>query len=298
MEFRKTQKRDRFYKEWKIREVERDLQYSHPRWPEERRYLNSEMDLVRNSTAMSYWKNGWNIFEWIAFISILSVIFTRAAACITNTPSAHEMHTKAFPILLILLWFRFMKCCRCYQSLGPFITMLGHVASDTMKFAFLFFEFFIPYVCAFWILFGGLKGSEYEYFNDLVNQVFLLTIVAGYTVDDLMKKDKLTAQLLAGTYMTIASIVCLNLYIALMSETFNRVYADATATAYMLQANRLLDLERELGKKKKNTVKRYMVKECSPQVRYLLLFYVFIYCFNIQISFVFFSIALSTLSRG
>ncbi|XP_065663254.1 uncharacterized protein LOC100208925 isoform X1 [Hydra vulgaris] len=268
IEFRRTQKRDSTYKQWRIREVERDLTYSHPRWPEERRYLMTEMENIRSSNALAYWKNGWNIFEWVAFFSVLLVAITRFAAIISGKKSVHDLHSKTFPLLLIILWLRFMKCCRCYQSLGPFITMLGHVIADTAKFAFLFFEFFIPYVCAFWILFGGLEGTEFETFNDLVNQVFLMTIVAGYDVSDLMKKDKIMAQVLSGTYMTLASVVCLNLYIALMSETFNRVYGDATATAYMLQANRLMDLERSLGAKKKNSVKRFMTKECSPQVVY------------------------------
>ena len=55
------------------------------------------------------------------------------------------------------------------------------------------------------------------------------------------------AQILTGSYMAVASVVCLNLYIALMSETFTRVYSNAKATAYMLQANHLLAIERTLG---------------------------------------------------
>lgn len=245
--------------------MERDLQYCHPRWPEERRYLNSEMELIRSS-SLSYLKNGWNIFEWLAFVVVLLVVFTRVASCLSSNPVADKIHYRSFPILLIMLWLRFMKCCRCYQSLGPFITMLGHVIADTAKFAFLFFEFFIPYACAFWIIFGGVKGTEFEKVNDLVYQVFLMTLVANYETEAITQHDKVMAQILIGTYMAIASVVCLNLYIALMSETFNRVYSNAKATAYMLQANHLLSIERTLGRKQRNRIKRYMATECSPQV--------------------------------
>lgn len=48
-----------------------------------------------------------------------------------------------------------MRSCRPFRSLGPFIEILGSVIADTLKFAFLFFEFYIPYAVAFWILFGG-----------------------------------------------------------------------------------------------------------------------------------------------
>ena len=56
-----------------------------------------------------------------------------------------------------------------------------------MKFAFLFFEFFIPYTVAFWILFGenrtGFKDSKDEkphadwmQFNDLVYSIWTVSI--------------------------------------------------------------------------------------------------------------------------
>ncbi|XP_012558139.2 uncharacterized protein LOC100201978 isoform X1 [Hydra vulgaris] len=268
-QFKRVVKREQKYKEWRVREVERDLQYAHPRWPEERRYLISQMDNIRNSNVTSYWKDGWNIFEWITFASILSVIGTRVAACMSGSVSSLSWHRRTFLLLLVLLWLRFMKCCRCYQSLGPFITMLNHVFLNTMKFIFLFFEFFIPYVCTFWIVFGGnSQVSEFEKFNDLVYQVFLMTLVSDFEQEQLTKSNKLLAQILIGSYITIAAIVCLNLYIALMNETFNRVYASARATAFMLQANRLMELERSLGREKKKKVKHFMDKECSPQVIY------------------------------
>ena len=42
--------------------------------------------------------------------------------------------------------------------MGPFIVMLGEVVGDVMRFLFLYVEIFIPYACAFWIIFGG-KGD-------------------------------------------------------------------------------------------------------------------------------------------
>ena len=47
--------------------------------------------------------------------------------------------------------------------------------------------------------------------------------------------NKLAAQLICGTYFALVSITCLNLYIALLSDTFSTILGNATATAYMLQ---------------------------------------------------------------
>ena len=53
-----------------------------------------------------------------------------------------------------------------------------------MKFAFLFFEFFIPYTVGFWILFGGPKNGKkmgdgsanWQNFNDLTFSVWSVSI--------------------------------------------------------------------------------------------------------------------------
>lgn len=267
LEFRNSENRSKKFKEWRNREIDRDMQYCHPRWPEERRYLTSEIKMV-NTSSRSYLKNGWNIFELVTNIIMALVVFTRIIATSSSNETVDRVHYKSFPILLIMLWLRFMRSCQCYQSLGPFITMLGHVITDTMKFGFLFFEFFIPYVCAFWILFGGRPDTQFEYFNDLVYQVFLMTLVDEYERDDIMKQDKVMAQILVGTYLAIASVVCVNLYIALMSQTFTRIYQNAKATAFMQQAKHLLKIEENLGRKQKRQAKNFMNTECSPQVIY------------------------------
>ena len=208
----------------------------------------------------------WDIFEWITFAGILICIVTRGVAILINDPIADKVHHRVITFTLILVWLRLMKYCRPFQSLGPFITMLGHVIGATVKFAFLFFEIFIPYCCAFWILFGEQKGTEFEVFNDLIYQVFMMTLVADYEFSDLTKKDKVIAQILVGTYLALAGVVCLNLYIALMSETFSRVWSAATANAYMSQAFQLLVTERALGSKGSERIRTVLLEECSPQV--------------------------------
>ena len=84
--------------------------------------------------------------------------------------------------------FQPLKCfCEIEKIYIPFI--LGSVIADTMKFAFLFFEFYIPYVVGFWILFGGPNHAEtmgkvddtdpesWEKFNDLMFSVWSVSCI-------------------------------------------------------------------------------------------------------------------------
>ncbi len=205
LDARNVEKRENIYKEWRAKQVERDLENCHDRWPEERRYLEGELERIRRNTRGTYFRNAWNIFDWVTHVAVLMVVITRLIIVLWEDKSADKVHPKVFAITLILIWLRLMKACRAFKALGPFITLLGHVIEDTLKFAFLYFEFFIPYCCAFWIIFGGEKNAAimeaagkssdgWKYFNDLVYSVFEITLVGNYPWEALLAIDKVMAQ--------------------------------------------------------------------------------------------------------
>ena len=166
--------------------MERDAKFCHPRWPEDKNFIDAEIEQIR-SYKRTYFRQGWNIFEWFSYLCILLLIITRAVEVFEDSskPNATEgvvfnVHTNAFPCVLLIIWLRFMRSCRPFKSLGVFIAILSHVIVATLKFAFLFFEFYIPYVAAFWIMFGGdehakLMGKHainWRKFNDLLYSVW------------------------------------------------------------------------------------------------------------------------------
>lgn len=135
--------------------------------------------------------------DWLTYIAVLTVIITRILAVFSKEKLASDLHPRAYALALIFMWLHFMKSCRPFKSLGPFITMLGHVLQDTLRFAFLFFEFFIPYVCAFWIVFGGkVKNADSEWvtFNDLIFSVWKVTLIADFEFGELLQVDSIMAQ--------------------------------------------------------------------------------------------------------
>ena len=98
-----------------------------------------------------------------------------------------------------------------------------------------------------------------------------MTLVGDFNWDGLVKVDRLMAQILVGTYFAMTSVVCLNLYIALLSDTFSRVYAQAQANAVMQQAQLILLVEKSLSKAKKTKFGHVMQEECGPLVSFLYL---------------------------
>ena len=88
----------------------------------------------------------------------------------------------------------------------------------------------------------------------------------SFNMAGLRKVDPLFAEIMVGTYLAIASLLCLNLYIALLSQTFTDAYGQAEATALLQQAQVIISVERNLSQNKKTKFGHYIQKECAPLV--------------------------------
>lgn len=155
--------------------------------------------------------------------------------------------------------------------------MLGHILRDTLRFGFLYFEFFIPYIIAFWMLFGGKERAAimtrnnqsadgWENVNDLIYSVWLITVVGEYDYNAAVSVNKVMAQILIGTYTALSGILLLNLFIALMSDTFQRVYDNAKANALMQMASSIKTHQMSLGGNADDRFRLFIQGKCAPEV--------------------------------
>eukprot|EP00794_Sanderia_malayensis_P005153 gene5153-5803_t len=263
-EYRASLRERREYLKWRESEMTKEFEHCHPRWPEERAYLEREITELLASN-MSYFVDWWNYFDWLTYISVIATLVAHAVAYANESPDAYEAEHVIGSIMLILQWLRLMKFVRAFHALGPFVVILNHVASDTARFAFLFFEFYIPFSAAAWILFGRQSIPGYSNIEELFYNLLQITVIGDYGFSDLAAKHGRTARLLCGTYIVLSGIVCLNLFIALLSDTFQRVYDNAKANAQMLRSARVLSFEDNFSKKQRKRYRNYIDKNCSPE---------------------------------
>ena len=110
--------------------------------------------------------------------------------------------------------------------------------------------------------------------------MFLLTIVGDYDYTTLKAIDKVVSQIMITAYFILVSCVCLNLYIALLSEMFASVYADAQAIVYMNKAKIMLLIEK-LFPEANTKFENYLQKFGSPQVTFhYFFFYILAYMYS------------------
>ena len=252
---------------WREDELTRDIQYCHPRWPEERAYIEREIAELAELKP-SYLVDWWNYFDWFTYAFIFSTILCHIVTISKQSSDALSAEKAVGSIMLVLQWIRLMKFVRAFKALGPFVVILRHVISDTGRFAFLFFIFYIPYAAALWVLFGKQSVTGYSNFEELAYNLLQITVVGDFGFTDLAKTHARMARLLCGTYIVFSGIVCLNLFIALLSDTFQRVYDNVQANAQMLRAARVLNFEDNFSRQRRDRYLKKVNNHCSPEISY------------------------------
>ncbi len=95
-----------------------------------------------------------------------------------------------------------------------------------------------------------------------------MTVTADIPFTAMVKFNRELASIICGTYYALVSVICINLYIALLSELFTRVYDNAEANASLQQALLILFIEREMEEKNTMKSRRYFRNKCSPLVSF------------------------------
>ena len=247
-------------------EIMREIQYCHPRFPQELVFVRHRIACAENEQQASF-HDAWYFLDIATMLGLVAVSVTRVlCVMVSGTGDYLAAHQIIKVIALILAWLRFMKSFRPFTALGPFIAMLGFVVMDTLKFAYLFAAFYVPYVCALWVIFGIEAGEQWISFRRVCYEVFRMTVVDSFNYGDITGVNKLAAQLISGTYLALVSITCFNLYIALLSETFSTILGNATATAFMLQGEALISSEQKMSILNRHKLRNFMESTCSPEV--------------------------------
>jgi membrane-associated HD superfamily phosphohydrolase len=264
----KTRRSLKKWKEWRAAELATDLKYCHPRWPQETQYLKSEIKAVTHLSLISR-SDHWMYFDWLALVFILATIASHVTFFHYSTDLSKEVHHYIIMPLLLILWLRILKYVRPFESAGPFVVIFGSALGDIVKWGFLNVIIIIPFTCAFWITFGAISlhpVSGYDNVGPLLYNIFSMMVVDDHGFENLEAANPFMARLLCGAFIAIAAIVTLNLLIALLSNTFERLYENAIANAVMQRGRTILLLQKSLRRKQKLKYYDFIKNKASPEV--------------------------------
>ena len=227
------------------------------------------MKSVRNHSTYFNNGDGWIYFDWLALLLVITTIITHIAFLKTDSNIAYKIHRCILIMLLLVLWIRIANYARPFQSTGPIVVIFSHILKDIIKCSFLFAILFIPYACAFWLTFGPFSPEPvtgYNNFGDLFYTMLCMVVGVDFPFEDLLSVDPFMARLLCSSFIISTAVVVVNLLIALLSDTFTRLYSNAVANAVMQRAQSILQIEKTMCKKRKQDYYKFMRDNCSPQV--------------------------------
>lgn len=246
-----------------------DLDHCHPRWPQEERFVKNEMTRVRNLTLFNA-NDAWFYLDWMVLFLIVINIVTHFLFLRINTSASRYVYTRVLSIMNLFVWLRLLKFTRPIRGIGTLVLILSETMGDFVNWAFLYIIIMVPFTASFWINFGASSPHPvrgYDQTADLIYSVFQIAIGDNFNRQGLETADKSIAHILLVMYVTSMTIVTLNLLIALLSETFSRVYSNAVANSIMQRAMNIIESERYLTRKQKQKHRDYMKQNCSPEVR-------------------------------
>lgn len=110
--------------------------------------------------------------------------------------------------------------------------------------------------------------------DDVQKNVYSARVIRGVFVfkhefvfvSGLVAADPVMARLLGAIYVTVMVIVCLNILIAYLSNTFTSVYSKAVENTSMQRAINILTVEKFLTKNRREIYFRYVRENASPEM--------------------------------
>ena len=155
-------------------------------------------------------------------------------------------------LAIILIWCRLFKLGRVFPAISPFIAVIRGLIADVLRFVVVYIIIFIPYFICFWNLFGSIDNSvegaeELTKVHRMAFTLFRMTLIDDYPYKAMRSEDELMALILVGSFLFITAVTGINLFIALLSNTFQRVYDNTLANAEMQRTQLMLQLKEIYG---------------------------------------------------
>lgn len=164
-----TVRTNRSLKQWKNyreKSLSRDKPFCHPQWPDEARYVDSEIKSVQEHRWLAT-HDGWVYIDWVALTFIVASTVSHLVFFLKGTRESRIIHVRIICVLLIVIWVRILKFVRPFQGTGAFVASFTRMLVDILLSLFLVVIIFLPYASCFWILFGGRSPFPAEGFKTM-----------------------------------------------------------------------------------------------------------------------------------
>ena len=273
-EMRTNTRRHQKFVEQRLEQLEMEFKYLELLSEEEKEYLRKERETVKKSKS-TYAEDRWNTFDWFSLVLMFVTLCVHFPIKYYQPWQMYKVYKGILiSVTLVIVWLKMFKYCRVLETLGPFCVIIASLPMDFYKIATVYVILYAPMVCLFYHFFSGpyeyeIERDQWDKDPDFVNfdkdlygtfeqtcfTVFVYTLVGDYGYETLkfITLKRLYPDFLPFTktciayWILVSAVLLLNIFIALMSETFESVYENALVVSRFERAAMIVSIENKLS---------------------------------------------------
>jgi hypothetical protein len=206
-------------------------------------FFHEEARQLSKDGVAAHFSSGWNALDLCSYtMAVGAVAFSRLYDRETE-PAVNVVSSCA----IIVLSFQFLNFLRAFEWSGSLVRMMTQIISDMRPFLGLQIVLLVGFTTSFSRLLG--KGDEtFKSWSSFLTGYGML--LGNWDIDQFIGASEVTsnAALVAGSlYMFLVPIVTMNLLIAIMSDSYDRVRDNQRLEARLQKAMVLVDIDRTYG---------------------------------------------------
>jgi Ion transport protein len=230
-------------------------------------YLVSQEIVEAVAVKASKWLlDFWNVLDITAYTLTLIAVLKQATAADTTHPALNTTANIINATAAVLLWFKLLHFMRPYQSTGPLVMMIFEIIADIRTFLLILAIVVMGFANAFYVILSKGPTSSYGTPFLAVRSSFSY-MLGGYDLEEL--DDSRTPVVLSifwAVFMVIVAIVLLNVLIAIISSSYERLTALSTPNWRLEKAKIVLSCHTLLSKQHKQRLDAHLKRYPYLQV--------------------------------
>ncbi|GMH94342.1 hypothetical protein TrVE_jg6616 [Triparma verrucosa] len=193
-----------------------------------------------------YWRDGWNWLDWSIQIIFVTYLALSILSCVKDTEGDYALAEEYFQwsrkVLAgnsIVLWIRMLDYLSLHRALGPAVRVMALMVNDLITFSIVFAFVLIGFGSAFQTWFRSTIA-----FGTIPNAIVSLFAYAlgEFSFSEMREESQVFGQIVLAIFLFIGTIMLLNLLIAILSHTYEKVQQRSKEEYRMGKAKIFLEL--------------------------------------------------------
>ena len=257
-------------------ELEVENRFCHPLDKRQRNFLKEEKKQCKTTRPLyAYFNDFWNIYDLLSTVFLLLVFFVHLADISNHTDEIAVVYSRIFSLAIIFISVDIFKIGRVInERFGTLVVSITFIFSKVFAWFALYCIVWLPYCSAFWMLFGASKyadsttkngvcggisspnctyvnDADFPTYNKVMFKVWSNTFGRQFDLATMQSIDPIFSVLLVMTAIFLLSLMLLNIFIALLSSTMDRVRRKAKAYFLLQRATLIVTKEFQLSYKRR-----------------------------------------------